>query len=179
MSFFNCEALKTQQDVDDACISLHTVLDMYFEPAPGAKKLRNVICELANYHGGFQTFKQKEKPVIEAMHVSIYSSNDGYIVTIGETEFDYDKCFNSDIHQHWKLQEVEERIQDYFDWIAEQPRTSPNRERMINELIFLQDLDDEYYWESTDNASMVAASKDPKRFNEICEEVLEIFNDAQ
>ena len=175
--------LKTPQDVDNAAVALSDVWNKHFPPAPsinGKKKnkLRDMICEMAGYNGGYQTFIKSLEDTPEPMNIHIGDYDQGYLVTIGDCRMDYDDTFNRcDGHYaNWRLREVDEHVELLLTGLSEVGAGGPpsDSEMLKQTIMRLMGLPDTYIWVSENNTfDIVAASQDVVKFNEICEETLE------
>lgn len=97
-------------------------------------------------------------------------------ITINSIVFDEEKA-------NYYLIEREERINDLFQYISECSSDSHgqvNKSQMTQSLDFLRSIDDEFLFESIHSGlDMVAASDAPKRFNEVCEEILALHEESK
>jgi hypothetical protein len=97
-------------------------------------------------------------------------------ITINSIVFDEEKA-------NYYLIEREERINDLFQYIGECSSDSHgqlNKSQMTQSLDFLRSIDDDFLFESIHSGlDMVAASDNPKRFNEVCEEILTLHEESK
>lgn len=101
---------------------------------------------------------------------------DVYIDGVNINDDVFDECM-----VNYGLSSREDRINDLYTWIYE--GRSPlvgdgviDTSDMEADLDYLRSLDDEYVFDNISTNEFVAASDDTKRFNEICEAVLEAHN---
>ncbi|WP_425263541.1 hypothetical protein [Vibrio owensii] len=184
--FFNAESLKTTQDVDNAARELAKAWDISFPPAPsfdGRKKnkLRDMVCELAGFNGGFQTFLSKlEEAELAEPPISVDTARYGSITIVDGIEIN-DEVFDQEMVD-WKLASREDFISDLRVWIGEAAR-NPDRQSdynlMIEDLEILTKWDDEYIWSSIDTNAYLSPQKDTKEFNEVCREVLKAHSELE
>ncbi len=104
---------------------------------------------------------------------------EGYTLEIkSEGVYINDILINEDIFQEelvdYKPCDREDEIDMLFTWISEcgSDRQS-DKELMIEDLRYLQGLNDEWVWSNISTNEFIAKSDDEERFNEICEEILE------
>lgn len=109
-----------------------------------------------------------ENDLLTANHVSL----DVEGVTIDETLIDND-VFNTDL-VNWRLLDLDDFISELSIWLGEaQSAGRPDASSMLDDLTMLNTWEDDYVWSSTETNDFVSPSLHKKRFNEICEEVLE------
>lgn len=182
--FFNPEALKTEQDVDNAARELSKVWGVHFPPAPsfdGRKKnkLRDFVCELAGFNGGYQTFLKKLEEEASAEKPIPVGTKDYGSETIIDGVQIHEDVFGEEMVE-WKLTYREDLITDLRTWIGEAAR-NPDRTSdynlMIEDLEMLSKWEDEYIWSSISTNEYLSPSLNTEEFNEVCREVLKAHNE--
>ncbi len=100
-----------------------------------------------------------------------------YTLKVNDKVYINDILINEDIFQEeisgYKPCYREDEIDMLFNWISECDRQS-EKDLMIEDLKYLQTLDDEWIWSNISTNEFIAKSDDVERFNEICKEILEI-----
>lgn len=83
----------------------------------------------------------------------------------------------------YRLIDREEQLEELERWIGEtysssHPNADINRIQMREAKEFLESIEDKFVWESINSGlDLVAASDDPKLFNAICEEIINLNNE--
>jgi hypothetical protein len=112
---------------------------------------------------------------ITAMNAEIDCNSDSEIISINEVEINQ-VVFQDDL-VNWELLDREDFIDKLIVWTAEamnNPEKSSDAMLMKQDLVMLIGLDDEYVWSSTTTNEYVSPSKEAIKFNEICQQVLEV-----
>lgn len=171
--FFNKDALKSTYDVDQAARALTAAWDISFAPAPsfdGRKKnkLRDMVCELAGYRGGYQTFLAQLERAVQPMTAML--AGHSIPVTLLDGEEINPAVFDEELVD-WSLVERSSEIEHLYNMISE---ASPSDRVLIEaDLDMLRSWDDVYVWSSVSTNAYVSPTHDAAQFNAICEEVLE------
>ena len=87
-------------------------------------------------------------------------------IKIDDSIFDEEKV-------NWRLEEVEDFIDRLIGWIAE--AKDSDKALMKADLKMLLTWDDDFMWSSILTNDYISPTKQPKRFNEVCYEVLDAY----
>lgn len=121
----------------------------------------------------------KEDEIISTYSVEIVDFN----IQINEIIIK-DIIFYEELSEY-RLINVKDQIEELERWIGEtylsdHPNADINRTQMREAKNFLESIEDKFVWESINSGlDLVAASDDPKFFNEICEEIINLHNDLE
>lgn len=138
-------------------------------------KLRDFVCELAGFNGGYQTFLKKiEKEANAEEPIPVGTGNYGSETIVDGVQI-HEDVFDEEMVE-WKLAHRDDLVSDLRIWIGESAR-NPNRTSdynlMIEDLEMLSKWDDEYIWSSVSTNEYLSPTLNTEQFNEVCREVLD------